>query len=282
MGRLPRGQAPSGGDDTREARTGDRFAEEITRTSGGRDEGEPRPRAGRFELGGEPDRRRGPSPVYVSMHDPVGEPAFRPSKTKPIPRWMQYLPSQRQDAGDCADRPSSLLDDYLSPSDSSITDAATEPEARDSPRPPPVPPHTVPVRPAPAATHEVSPASHRGPSPNMTPDASRKDAAFSPFHMSRPFTLITEEPAQRPSSKLGAGRIPPSRHVRFISPPQAPSTASAGRSGRPSESSEFLERYSSRRNDGVGGDGVVEPAYASRPRRIMPFQDQLKRVFGFS
>ncbi|KAI9050056.1 hypothetical protein LZ554_006201 [Drepanopeziza brunnea f. sp. 'monogermtubi'] len=31
--------------------------------------------------------------VYVSITDPVGEPAFKPSKTKPLPRWMHLLPN---------------------------------------------------------------------------------------------------------------------------------------------------------------------------------------------
>jgi hypothetical protein len=35
-------------------------------------------------------------PIYVSMTNILGEPAFRPSKTKPVPRWMQYLPSSRR------------------------------------------------------------------------------------------------------------------------------------------------------------------------------------------
>ncbi|KAM7195701.1 hypothetical protein V8F33_006550 [Rhypophila sp. PSN 637] len=30
-----------------------------------------------------------PSAIYVSMTDPLGQPAFRPSPTKPIPQWMQ-------------------------------------------------------------------------------------------------------------------------------------------------------------------------------------------------
>lgn len=31
--------------------------------------------------------------VYVSVLDPMGEPTFRPSKTKPLPKWMNLLPS---------------------------------------------------------------------------------------------------------------------------------------------------------------------------------------------
>jgi hypothetical protein len=31
--------------------------------------------------------------IYVSVLDPVGEPAFKPSKTKPLPKWMSLLPN---------------------------------------------------------------------------------------------------------------------------------------------------------------------------------------------
>ncbi|KAM9882075.1 mediator of rna polymerase ii transcription [Verticillium dahliae] len=36
------------------------------------------------------------STIYVSINDPLGEPAFKPSPTKPIPRWMQMLPGNRR------------------------------------------------------------------------------------------------------------------------------------------------------------------------------------------
>lgn len=31
--------------------------------------------------------------IYVSIFDPIGEPTFRPSKTKPLPNWMRLLPN---------------------------------------------------------------------------------------------------------------------------------------------------------------------------------------------
>ncbi|KAE8451250.1 hypothetical protein EG329_004414 [Mollisiaceae sp. DMI_Dod_QoI] len=31
--------------------------------------------------------------IYVSVFDPIGEPAFEPSKTKPLPKWMHLLPN---------------------------------------------------------------------------------------------------------------------------------------------------------------------------------------------
>ncbi|ROV98373.1 hypothetical protein VMCG_07132 [Cytospora schulzeri] len=316
MGRLPQRQTGSEGGHIRGARLGDRdrFAEETVGTCDGRSHGGTNLQARRFETNKTPtrplgreelDRRRTSSPIYVSMRDPVGEPSFRPSKTKPIPKWMQQLPGQKQSANDCGDRPSSIIDDYFSPSEQCSTDSDTQPGARNPsppslpPRPPPVPPHTVPMRPVVPAAHEYHPTPPGGPNtstrnmlpsrpdPDPTPaETTRQGPSFSPFQMSRPFTLIAEEPAQRPSSKLGEGRLPPSRHVRFISPPQASSCSSTAsghnRSGRPSESSEFLERYSSRHDHRVGGDGMDEPVEdvkGSGP--VMSFQEQLKRVFGF-
>ncbi|PVH86792.1 hypothetical protein DL98DRAFT_510268 [Cadophora sp. DSE1049] len=49
-----------------------------------------------YDLGPEqsfPDQEGACSVVYVSVLDPFGEPAFRPSKTKPLPKWMNLLPS---------------------------------------------------------------------------------------------------------------------------------------------------------------------------------------------
>lgn len=325
MGRLPQGQrlpVSEGDDDTQGAQPGnyqDGMAGETIKTFGGQTQGEPSLQDRKFELGSEtgtapsrpsqrdePCKRRASSPIYVSMRDPVGGPAFRPSKTKPIPKWMRYLPGQEQVARDYANRPSSILDDYFSPPSSSVTtESDTESKARDSmlfpPQPPLVPPHTLPLRPTVPTTHECLPtppkapntwtqssstASRSGSNLNPTTTSARRDpTAFSPFQMSRPFTLITEEPVQRPSTKLGAGRLPPSRHVHFLSPSQASSTASVRRYGRPSESSEFLERCSGRHDhdcDHVGGDGVDEPADVRRPVLVMFSWEQFMRALGLS
>ena len=37
------------------------------------------------------------SAIYVSSFDPLSQPAFKPSPTKPIPRWMSMLPGQRSE-----------------------------------------------------------------------------------------------------------------------------------------------------------------------------------------
>lgn len=173
--------------------------------------------------------QRPPSPIYVSIHDPLGLPAFKRSPTKPIPKWMQYLPSQRLESRDCPPpRPASVLDSYFSPTGSSAVDSDDEDR-----HPPPVPPHTVLVR-----------------RPSPVP-------VYAPFQMSRPFTLITEEPVQRPSStKLKAAHCPPhNKHVRFTPGQTVPQTyVSIHDKGKaPSESSEYLERYK------VSSAGATKP-----------------------
>lgn len=53
--------------------------------------------------------RAEPSTIYVSMFDPIGRPAFRPSPTKPIPQWMEVtsLPSREYRGDD--ERPNAAL-----------------------------------------------------------------------------------------------------------------------------------------------------------------------------
>ena len=317
---------------------------------------------------------RTPSPIYVSMHDPVGEPAFRRSETKPIPKWMQYLPSKRSDEWDCIERPTSVLDDYFSPPDSSVAEPDMEPSIRGSPSPPPVPAHMTSVRsaiPQAGEEHFTSPEelaiSKRSNSPLrsrsvVVPEAARPAPAFQAVQMSRPFTFIDEKPGQRPSSRLQPGRLSPSRHVRFISPPKTTSSptipsGSVQHIKSLSESSEYLNHriaqagqaksstqlpsslrdgnlsvatpfvkghaapsaktvlrslgdqscpidrphgstdieeigigktHTKHRDDAAqnklhgGGDGAVECAGEKRPGRVITFQDQLKKVFGFS
>lgn len=197
--------------------------------------------------------RRTPSPIYVSIHDPLGQPAFRRSPTKPIPKWMQYLPSQRDATRHCpAPRPVSILDEYLSVPEFGTTESDTE--AQSPPSPPPVPPHTVPVRPNPRPT-------------------------CSPVLRSRPFSVITEEPLQRPSSgKHGANSLPPGKHVRFT--PGVLNSQSYvafnDRGKTRSESSEFLERYhvhSHNANGSVKSSAVaVPPGHDERyVRAVSPF-----------
>lgn len=161
---------------------------------------------------------RPPSPIYVSIRDPIGQPTFRRSPTKPIPKWMQYLPSHRPDSRDCPQpRPASIFDPYLSHSGSKAIESDDEDQ-----RPPAVPPHTTPVKRY---------------SPPLT---------YTPVQMSRPFTFIAEEPVQRPSSTKAraAHYAQHSKHVRFTPGQPGPQTYSINDKAKASrESSEYLERY---------------------------------------
>lgn len=182
------------------------------------------------------DHGRTPSPIYVSSRDPLGEPSFRRSPTKPIPEWMQYLPNQKHATRDCHEpRPASILNSYFAAPGSSA--AGLEREAGESPPPPPVPSHTVPVRQAPQT--------------------------YAPVQMSRSFTFITEEPVQRPSSTKVVNK-----HVRFypstISPQQT--ISSNDRGNIPSGSSEFLDRYQV--HTPAAGDGM-----RSSPRNVPSYHD---------
>lgn len=163
---------------------------------------------------------RAPSPVYVDIHDPLGGPAFKRSPTKPIPKWMQHLPSMRVEPDE--PRPFSMLDNHFSPRGSNIVSL----DNRTSP--PPVPPHS-------------SPTDAPPPVPPHNEHVKMTARADSPGQMPYPFTLIAEEPVQRPSSSRGLGAG--GKHVRFDGVP-----AHTG----PSASAEYLERYS------VGKPGHVK------------------------
>ncbi|KAG8161524.1 hypothetical protein KVR01_008511 [Diaporthe batatas] len=199
------------------------------------------------------------------MNDPVREPAFQRSKTKPIPRWMQYLPGRKSDERDGMElpspRPSSVLDDHFSPLEPSVAELDMESGiTAASPSPPPVPPHRVPVIPAIPRPNEEQPTDpgrlaisernvipHRQ-NPAFASEPVEPAPAFKGVQMSRPFTFIDEKPGQRPSSRLHPGGLEPSRHVRFISPPKTTSSptlpsASVGHARPPPESSEYLYHH---------------------------------------
>lgn len=187
----------------------------------------------------EPDRPL--SPIYVDMHDPIGGSAFEGRPTKPIPRWMQYLPSARRDQDE--PRPASILDTHFSRlgSDTASLD--------DGDALPPLPSHSIPVTPPPVPPHNVA-------------LARTAVATYMPVKMSRPFTFIAEEPAQRPSS----ARLPGlGKHVRFDGLPHI------GAEKRPSESAEYLERYSVGRPVEVRSGTVAIPSgLEGRPKSAAP------------
>lgn len=45
---------------------------------------------------GEPESPASPLPFYITITDPINGPSFKPSPTKPIPRWMRQLPNGRE------------------------------------------------------------------------------------------------------------------------------------------------------------------------------------------
>ncbi|KAJ1303640.1 hypothetical protein OPQ81_008068 [Rhizoctonia solani] len=202
------------------------------------------------------DTRRTPSPIYVSSRDPLGEPTFRRSPTKPIPKWMQYLPSYRQDNPAYSEHTGSVLDNLLSkPNAKSFSSDTDEQDSS----PPPVPPHIVPVRPN-SLTY----------TPTQTP-----------VQKSRPFTLIAEEPVQRPSyTRLEAGQ---SKRVRFDSNPRGPLSSVSflrNRAQSPSESAEYLERYEISTPSGVKSSAVPihSPTREANEHHAKVVCPSLKRV----
>ncbi|KAK8049958.1 hypothetical protein PG994_011688 [Apiospora phragmitis] len=53
------------------------------------------------------------STIYISILDPMGEPAFKPSPTKPIPKWMQRSSPQHRVQRLAEPRPVSIVDDHF-------------------------------------------------------------------------------------------------------------------------------------------------------------------------
>ncbi|KFY97904.1 hypothetical protein V498_01791, partial [Pseudogymnoascus sp. VKM F-4517 (FW-2822)] len=49
-----------------------------------------------FSYNGDPGSPASPSPVYITITDLINGPSFKPSSTKPIPRWMRQLPNGRE------------------------------------------------------------------------------------------------------------------------------------------------------------------------------------------
>ncbi|KAI1102974.1 hypothetical protein F4804DRAFT_353271 [Jackrogersella minutella] len=130
------------------------------------------------------------STIYVSVFDPIGRPAFKPSPTKPIPTWMQWLPSQRGCHRRNEPRPRSLLDEYFPPDPVvSIKDHASSTYTNC----PTTPPQDLPY-----STPSPRPSYHR-----HTPRCSDlSDLAESTIKAIKGPSFILDEPLMRPSSRL--------------------------------------------------------------------------------
>ncbi|TPX13800.1 uncharacterized protein E0L32_005744 [Thyridium curvatum] len=153
------------------------------------------------------------STIYVSLHDPLGQPAFKPGLAKPVPRWMQYLPSNR-----------GLRTIGGQPASPSVLD-------RHFPRHP---------RPD-ASMSYPSFAGHQGSSPDSRGQVQASAAFLSPteadtyksFILGRRSPLIREEPLVRPSSRQGVrtfvedegSAVTPSA---YATPPEYPGSQLSG------------------------------------------------------
>jgi hypothetical protein len=142
------------------------------------------------------------STIYVSMSNPLGEPAFKPSPTKPIPRWMQYLPEYRktyhpEESHSPTRRSTSALPKHPE-QDSDRSRASSGVSAT-----------TL----CPTRTH--TPVSTP---PPLSPRTSSKSFASSPFDdladpvyppleirttRQQPISWVSHEPLKRPSSRIG-------------------------------------------------------------------------------
>ncbi|KAI1640986.1 hypothetical protein F4809DRAFT_660580 [Biscogniauxia mediterranea] len=165
------------------------------------------------------------STIYVSIFDPVDAPAFKPSPTKPIPRWMQMLPGQRTQYRKRQPRPRSILDAHFRPASATMSVK--------TPPPPPLTlcPTTVTTT-KPSKVPNLIPASRTTPSPppatprrspfllhldlrrrrrsksreSMSSHSSELETAPAPEtqpHLAAPFrghSLVADEPLQRPHS----------------------------------------------------------------------------------
>ncbi|KAI1417515.1 hypothetical protein F5Y13DRAFT_201117 [Hypoxylon sp. FL1857] len=130
------------------------------------------------------------STIYISVLDPLGEPAFKPSPTKPIPRWMQWLPSQRRRSRWNGPRPHTILDEYFPPSSATPTNKPVSNLHTFCP--------TIPTqaRPYPANSSpppSYHPTSHCSEYGNLT--ESIVTALKGP-------SFVLDEPLKRPSSRL--------------------------------------------------------------------------------
>ncbi|OTA59981.1 hypothetical protein K449DRAFT_466469 [Hypoxylon sp. EC38] len=129
------------------------------------------------------------STIYVSVLDPLGEPAFKPSPTKPIPKWMQWLPSQRDRSQRNEPQPQSILDKYYSPNAISTNEPISQL-------------HTF----CPTGPSQAQPYSTiipRPPSRHHTPSSSEYDnLAESVVTALKGPSFVLDEPLKRPSSRL--------------------------------------------------------------------------------
>jgi hypothetical protein len=187
------------------------------------------------------------STIYVSILDPMGELAFKPNPTKPIPQWMQMLPSQRPQQRQAEPRPRSVLDEHFK----DVTSASaygTSKRSRDV-MCPTIPEHAPP--------RLLSP-------PRESPQPKSTSSQHSEFDELPDITItipqgrktVASEPLKRPSSRAmttqgGTGiHRPRSPRLHRSSSPLAAATGSVMahlksiiRRTPPPQSKEYLDLY---------------------------------------
>jgi hypothetical protein len=178
-------------------------------------------------------------PMYVSVFDPINGPSFQPSRTKPLPRWMAFLPTNRQwpqGSGRIVGTDLEQLDAVpLSLGDDGSADVAVLPKQSIAAAPTPTPlDHSEPthlLRSAPA----TSPTStqHRSADP-LRPDHTAEQEAAGFAAIKAPLSPTLKPSLKRRTSRPSAG---PS-----VSHTDCPSHISSDPSRRPSLPSSALIR----------------------------------------
>lgn len=133
------------------------------------------------------------STIYISILDPMGEPAFKPSPTKPIPKWMQRSSLQHRAPRQAEPRPVSILDDHFQNVTSAPAKNPTPPESSKTVCP--TTPSPPPPRPA-----RISGSRARAPVDQDTPQIS---VTISTHNTS----FVTSPPLKRPSSRVVAQTV---------------------------------------------------------------------------
>ncbi|KXH30933.1 hypothetical protein CSAL01_05116 [Colletotrichum salicis] len=149
------------------------------------------------------------SAIYVSINDPIGQPAFKPSPTKPIPVWMQPFRgieqvTREEPRGFLASHPLAGL---------SQTPAAS-----------------LSGTPSMGSTNSLTPTIGpttpvRSTSPPQTPPRSRSIWTPSEIRRAPPLSWVSNEPLKRPSSRF-ASRLEKSDTTTssgYVTPPETPS-----------------------------------------------------------
>ncbi|KAI1644510.1 uncharacterized protein F4817DRAFT_367421 [Daldinia loculata] len=168
------------------------------------------------ETGGSEGNRVAPqdSAIYVSIFDPINEPTFKPSPTKPIPKWMRWLPSQRgQDRRQQTEpRPYSILDQYFPPNP---MESDNYPISNS--------PTICPTSPSPNPLYSA--ATPRPPNRLRTPQSSGfGKLAESTITALKGPSFVLDEPLKRPSSRItqSTSASPKSTKAEFTSLPNPP------------------------------------------------------------